>query len=55
MTFEEGEKLLLYAGNGMSHKYTQKQLEHLFARARLRIIKKWENEHCALILCKRIF
>lgn len=40
MTFEEGEKLLLYAGNGMSHKYTQKQLDHLFARARLRIIKK---------------
>ncbi|XP_065940879.1 uncharacterized protein [Magallana gigas] len=55
VTFEEGEKLLLYAGNGMSHKYTQKQLDHLFARARLRIIKKWENEHCALILCKRIF
>lgn len=53
VAFEEGEKLLLYEGNGMSHKYTEKQLDYLFARARLRIVGKWENEHSALILCKR--
>lgn len=55
VAFEEGGKLLLYEGNGMSHKYTEKQLDYLFAHARLRIMVKWENEHCALILCKRIF
>ncbi|XP_062569437.1 uncharacterized protein LOC134231491 [Saccostrea cucullata] len=53
LTLEEGEKLMLHGGNGMSHKYTIYQLEYMFAKARLRILKKWENENSALLLCKR--
>ncbi|XP_061178420.1 uncharacterized protein LOC133187066 [Saccostrea echinata] len=53
MTLEEGEKLILHGGSGMSHKYTSNQLEYLFAKAHLRILNKWENENSALFLCKR--
>ncbi|XP_061167010.1 uncharacterized protein LOC133175887 [Saccostrea echinata] len=53
MTLEEGEKLMLHGGNGMSHKYTSNQLEYLFAKAHLRVLNKWENENSALFLCKR--
>ena len=54
VTFGKGEKLLLYNGNGMSHKYTFGQLEHLFASVKLQIVKKWDNEHSVLLLVKRL-
>lgn len=53
VTFEEGEKLNLFAGNGISHKYTIPQLENSLASVELRVIKKWENGNSALLLCSR--
>ena len=55
VTFEKGEKLLLYGGNGMSHKYTFEQLEHLFTSVGLQIVKQWNNGHSALTMVKRKF
>nr|XP_022335939.1 uncharacterized protein LOC111132395 [Crassostrea virginica] len=55
VTFGKGEKLLLYGGNGMSHKYTFEQLEHLFTSVGLQIVKQWNNGHSALTMVKRKF
>ncbi|XP_078332503.1 histidine N-alpha-methyltransferase-like isoform X2 [Crassostrea virginica] len=53
VTFGRGEKLLLYGGNGLSHKYTFEQLEHLFASVGLQIVNQWDNGHSALTMVKR--
>ncbi|XP_062592089.1 uncharacterized protein LOC134253578 [Saccostrea cucullata] len=53
ISFEEGEKLMLHGGNGLSHKYTISQLEYLFEKAHFRILKIWKNENSALLLCER--
>lgn len=53
VTFEEGEKLNLFAGNGISHKYTIPQLENSLASVKLRVIKKWDNGNSALLLCSQ--
>nr|XP_022317393.1 ergothioneine biosynthesis protein 1-like isoform X2 [Crassostrea virginica] len=53
VTFGRGEKLLLYGGNGLSHKYTLEQLEHLFASVGLQIVNQWDNGHSALTMVKR--
>ena len=53
VTFGQGEKLLLHGGNGLSHKYTLEQLEHLFASVGLQIVNQWDNGHSALTMVKR--
>lgn len=53
LTFEEGEKLHLFSGNGISHKYTIQQLENSLASVKLRVIKKWDNGNSALLLSSR--
>lgn len=53
VTFEEGEKLHLYSGNGISHKYTIPQLENALASVKLRVLKKWDNGNSVLLLSTR--
>lgn len=50
--FEKGEKLQLSEEGGTSYKYTENQLNILFQRSNLKIVKLWKNKHCAMVLLK---
>ncbi|XP_076096623.1 histidine N-alpha-methyltransferase-like isoform X3 [Mytilus galloprovincialis] len=50
--FEKGEKLQLSEEGGTSYKYTENQLNILFERSNLKIVKLWKNKHCAMVLLK---
>ncbi|XP_052093169.1 histidine N-alpha-methyltransferase-like isoform X2 [Mytilus californianus] len=49
---EEDEKIYLNEGGGVTYKYTEKQLHHLFQQSKVEVVKMWRNQHIGMILLK---